>query len=110
MDLVWYETPSIVEYEPYSTFNESRLVARFRASMAQVNELRKTVLLDVPTWAIDSCLVLENTTSQHDDTLMQRLGLVPLVPTVSDKEPDQVAFYLFAQAADAPLRVMSGHL
>lgn len=105
-------TFDIVEYEPSRLFFESRLVARSRASMAQVNAVRKAIMLDVPTMAIENCLVVENTTGQHDDAIAHRLGLVPLSHTSSSSSPSDspVGFALFARAGKEPLRVMSGHL
>ena len=129
-------TFDIVEYEPPRLFFESRLVARSRASMAQVNAVRKAIMLDVPTMAIENCLVVENTTGQHDDAIAHRLGLVPLAPTISSSgfgdstvgfacdltvglardstvglaRDSTVGFALFARADKEPLRVMSGHI
>jgi hypothetical protein len=47
-------------------------------SMQDANELRKQVMQDTPTWAIDQGIVLFNSSSMHDDQIVSRCGLVPL--------------------------------
>ncbi len=43
-----------------------------------MNALRRTVLMDVPTIAIDEIIMIENTTAMFDEYIAHRLGLIPL--------------------------------
>ncbi len=45
---------------------------------AFVNSLRRTILSEVPTMAIDEVIIVENTTSFYDEYIAHRLGLIPL--------------------------------
>ncbi len=46
--------------------------------VAFANALRRTMLTDLPTMAIDEVIVLKNTSVMYDEILAHRLGLVPL--------------------------------
>nr|XP_018261253.1 DNA-directed RNA polymerase II subunit RPB3 [Kwoniella dejecticola CBS 10117]OBR83411.1 DNA-directed RNA polymerase II subunit RPB3 [Kwoniella dejecticola CBS 10117] len=75
---------------PLGQTNQPRLLVRnlnnqetnFHLSgveLAYANSLRRVMLADVPTIAIDQVLFLQNTTPIPDEMLAHRLGLVPLI-------------------------------
>lgn len=43
-----------------------------------INALRRTMLDDVPTMAVDKVLMFQNTSVLNDEVLVHRLGLVPI--------------------------------
>lgn len=45
---------------------------------SEVNALRRTVLADVRTLAIERVSIADNTSVMHDELLVQRLGLLPI--------------------------------
>ena len=49
-----------------------------RASPSYANALRRTMLSEVPTLAIEEVIIYENTSSLYDEILAHRLGLVPI--------------------------------
>ncbi len=70
---------TVVESTEWSYFTDPKLIVHFPfASMKQVNEIRRALLVKTDCVAIDSAMVYVNTSSQHDDTIVHRLGLVPL--------------------------------
>ncbi len=47
-------------------------------SPAFINSLRRTIMADVPTMAIDEVVIVENNSTIFDEVLAHRLGLIPL--------------------------------
>ncbi len=86
---------------------------------AFVNALRRIMISEVPTMAIDEIVFLENTSVLYDEILAHRLALIPLRtdPTLLElarKEEDlskyQTRLILDIEAIDGPLIVYSGDL
>ena len=80
------------------------------------NALRRFMMSEVPTLAIDSVAILDNTSPVYDEVLAHRLGLIPLRADPykysgdCGGSPCQVLMVLDAQAGDEPRTVLSGEL
>ncbi len=88
---------------------------------ALANSIRRAILSEVPTLAIDEVIFAVNTSAFWDEMIAHRLGLVPL--RVDNELYDalrdcyenhnndcQVVFSLTEEAVERPKTVMSGHL
>lgn len=59
--------------------DDNRVVLEFNDIPRQyVNALRRLSISEVPTFAIDDVVMLENSSVMHDEAVAHRLGLVPL--------------------------------
>ncbi len=82
------------------------------------NSLRRIIMSEVRTIAIDDVFVFKNNSVLNDDTLAHRLGLIPLkasrqkiMKLISDvNEADYVTLVLKVSAKDKPITVYSGDL
>lgn len=66
-------------------------------SYSFANMLRRTLMRDIPIYAIDSIVVYENTTELIDEYIANRLGEVPLItPLHADSKPREIVLTLDA--------------
>ncbi len=75
----------MIEIEPIEV--EDRDSLKFIAkniTPAFLNSIRRIILMDVPTIAIEDVIVIENTTAIFDEYIAHRLGLIPLNSEIDD--------------------------
>lgn len=88
---------------------------------AVANTLRRTILADVPTLAIDEVVIVENSSVLFDETLAHRLALIPLMVDEDAYEAllqcyeegrggDCIASFSLELEAERPTVVYSGHI
>ena len=91
---------------------------------AYANALRRAMMAEVPTMAIEDVIIIENTSVLYDEVIAHRLGLIPLrtdldtyvLPEECDCKSElgcskcRASFTLEAEAKDEPLMVYSSDL
>ncbi len=85
----------------------ARFVVR-GVSPAFANGIRRAIIADVPTIAIDTLRVIENTSVMFDEQLGLRLGLVPLTTPAGEFDPGETV--TLSITASGPGTVYSGDL
>lgn len=86
---------------------EARFLVR-GASPAFANGLRRAMLADVPTLAIDTIRVIENSSVMFNEQIALRLGLVPLTTPPEEFDEDDVV--TLAIDVEGPATAYSGDL
>ena len=77
LDLTNFE--KTLSIEPIS-INDSEVKLNIKGIDAPfINALRRTMLDDVPSIAIDKVLIFQNTSVINDEVLVHRLGLIPIM-------------------------------
>lgn len=75
--------------------------------ISYANGIRRTLIAKIPTYAINSMSIINNTTSFNNDYIKNRLELIPLK---SDTEMDDIIFTLKASTEDELLDVYTESL
>ncbi|MHA1596707.1 MAG: DNA-directed RNA polymerase subunit D [Candidatus Asgardarchaeia archaeon] len=98
-------------------FNITFIVTETDAAF--VNALRRIMMAEVPIYAIEDVVIVENQSAFFDEIVAHRLGLIPLKMDVENydyrqyyenPEEFQVVFTLEKEASDGPITVYSGDL
>eukprot|EP00168_Porphyra_purpurea_P018515 TRINITY_DN6940_c0_g1_i1.p5 TRINITY_DN6940_c0_g1~~TRINITY_DN6940_c0_g1_i1.p5 ORF type:complete len:174 (-),score=59.82 TRINITY_DN6940_c0_g1_i1:969-1490(-) len=63
--------------------NDMRFVLR-HTDVSMANALRRTMIAEVPTMAVDLVTIHENTSVLHDEYIAHRVGLIPLSSGAAD--------------------------
>lgn len=95
-----------VEFIEYSD-REAKFVVT-GATPAFANGLRRAMLADVPTLAIDEIRVIENSSVMFNEQIALRLGLVPLTTPIGEFDEDDVV--TLAIDVEGPGTALSGDL
>lgn len=75
----------MIEIEPIEVEDRDSLKFVIKDTFpAFANALRRIILLDVPTIAIEDVIMIENTTSIFDEFIAHRLGMIPLNSEIDD--------------------------
>lgn len=74
-----------------------------------VNALRRVMISDIPTWAIELVQFEKNTTVLPDEFIAHRLGLIPLVSSV-DVDEEEITFSAQFKAGDIPEEFTSEYI
>jgi len=112
-----------LKIEVLSLTHDRALMVIKGAPLHLANSIRRVMIAEVPTLAIDRVFVAENTSSVFDEIIAHRLGLIPLSGDISKlKFPEEcecggvgcpnceVRLFLDIEALEDNLTVYSGHL
>lgn len=85
--------------------SNSRIEFTIDCTTGFANALRRTVLSQLPSWAIDEVTFYENTSPMFNEYVANRIGLIPL--TWDDSKAEEIDFSL---NAEGPYTVKAGDL
>jgi len=73
-----------LEYE-FNEYNDEELIFTLKGiDVAIANTLRRIMIAEVPTMAIENVIIYQNTSIIPDEVLAHRLGLIPILANPSD--------------------------